>query len=242
MSDEPVSNTQAPNNSKDRRTSHSAGARSSKTAVKWLAGAAAAALLLGGGYYAWTKAGPDHAPSEVADNNASLSSPAAPDETATNDATTPKEGAAATASANGQTSAASPAQRSKARAAAAIPEETIGVSRASVSSQGDEVVVNARRPVWRYAPRPERLAQYYPAAALERGREGEASLRCTIGERGALDCVRVSEAPTRAGFGAAALKVARTLRHAERGADGRTVIGTPINLHVVFRMAEGERG
>jgi TonB family protein len=103
------------------------------------------------------------------------------------------------------------------------------------------VIVNARRPIWRYAPRAERLAEYYPASALDRGREGEASLHCIIGEKGALDCERVSEYPERAGFGLAALKVARTLRHAEQRADGRSAIGTPIDLRVVFRMPEGER-
>lgn len=128
-------------------------------------------------------------------------------------------------------------------AAAEIPQATIGVSTAAASAtQSDEVVVNARRPIWRSPPRAERLAQYYPASALGRGREGEASLRCIIGKNGALDCERVSEFPERAGFGLAALKVARTLRHVEQRADGSSAIGSPLNLRVVFRMPEGQRG
>ncbi|MEJ0023929.1 MAG: TonB family protein [Alphaproteobacteria bacterium] len=104
------------------------------------------------------------------------------------------------------------------------------------------MVVNPlHRPVWRYTPRPDRLAEYYPEDALERGREGEASLHCIIQKKGALNCEPVSESPARAGFGTAALRVSRTLRHADQLANGKDAIGTPINLHVVFRMAEGER-
>ena len=102
-------------------------------------------------------------------------------------------------------------------------------------------IINGRRSVWRYTPSAERLAEYYPEFAQERGREGEARLHCMIGEKGKLDCERVSETPAKAGFGNAALRVARTLRHAERRADGKNAIGTPINLRVVFRMHEGER-
>jgi TonB family protein len=156
---------------------------------------------------------------------------------------TGQEAAATDATTDTQTTAAALAQPKKARIAAAeTPEETIGVSRAGAqTTRSNEVVVNGRRPVWRYTPRPERLAEYYPADALERGREGEASLHCMVQKKGVLDCTRVSETPARAGFGVAALRVARTFRHAEQRADGRNAIGTPINLHVVFRMADGER-
>ena len=66
-------------------------------------------------------------------------------------------------------------------------------------------------------------------------------MHCTVQERGALDCVKTSEMPANAGFGTAALRVARLFRHAPVRADGSSAIGSPVNLRVVFRMAENER-
>lgn len=238
MSDEPVSRRQGTSNSKAPPARHS-----NKTIVKWLAGAAAAAVLVGGGYYAWKNSGPSHGQSEVAENTASFSAPSAGGETAPQNHATAEKGAAA-ATTNVLTTPESRARPIKARPARAeVPEQTIGVSRTHASaSQSDELVVKgARRPVWRYVPSAERLSEYYPAAALDRGREGEASLHCMVGKRGILDCVRVSETPARAGFGVAALQVARTFRHAQLRADGSEAVGTPINLRVLFRMAESDR-
>src|SRR5688572_428128 len=81
-----------------------------------------------------------------------------------------------------------------------------------------------------------RLSALYPERALERGREGEARLHCIVQAGGTLDCERLSETP--GGFGPAALRVARTLRHAPRLEDGSDAEGTPVRLRVVFRMAE----
>jgi hypothetical protein len=49
----------------------------------------------------------------------------------------------------------------------------------------------------------------------------------------------VSETP--GGFGNAALRVSRTLRHASRRADGSNATGTPVNLRVVFRIDDNQR-
>ena len=87
-------------------------------------------------------------------------------------------------------------------------------------------------------PSARRLAAYYPDRLLQRGREGEARLRCTVRAGGALDCARVEETP---GFGTAALRVARTLRHAPQLADGSDAPGAAVNLRVVFRLSEEER-
>ena len=88
-------------------------------------------------------------------------------------------------------------------------------------------------------PSERHLSALYPQRALERGREGEASLHCTVQDSGALDCVRVEETP--GGFGNAALRVARTLRHAPQLADGSDAAGSPVNLRVVFRIADDQR-
>lgn len=243
MSDEQAKSPLGAGKSRDPRLNHSGKARGSNKSALLLAGAAAVALLLGGGYYVWKNGAPSELAASV--NTAPVSSPYAYDEITGKDATTEKAVAAAP-KVDGQTTTEAQPQQKKSQAAA-IPEETLGVSRVSArktasASQSDEVVVRpTRRPVWRYTPRPERLSEYYPSDALERGREGEASLHCIIQKKGALNCERVSETPARAGFGAAALRVSRTLRHAEHRADGKNAIGTPLNLRVVFRMPEGER-
>jgi TonB family protein len=216
--------------------------------MKWAAGAAAAAVLLGGGYYAWKTYAPAPAVSEVAADNTTsfdtaLSGAPEYSEARGGDAAVKSDLATAGAADDAKASDAK-AQKAKPRVAAAvIPEQTIGVSRAGArANQTDDLVVTGtRRPVWRSTPSAERLSSCYPSSALERGREGEASLQCTVKERGLLSCVSVSETPARQGFGRAAIQVAHTFRHAPKRADGRDALGTPVNLRVLFRMADSDR-
>ncbi|MBL8532059.1 MAG: TonB family protein [Hyphomonadaceae bacterium] len=211
---------------------------------KWLIAAAAAALLIGGGYYVWQNMAP-------AQNNAQLAytdtyaddypraAPLAPGAATTAEsADIEADPASATsAPASAQPRAATPARRTPAPSTAAVPEQTIGVTPASVEAQNDdEIIVPApRRPIWASTPTPRRLSAFYPANQLERGREGEARLSCMVENGGTLDCERVEETP---GFGNAALRVARAFRHAPTLADGSNAAGTPVNLRVVFRIAE----
>lgn len=202
---------------------------------KWLIGAAAAALLVGGGYLAWQStndaprddmqtaysedysAEPASSSAELEANEQALAEIAAEDEEAPAPRTT------------------APIRTARADA---IPEATIGVAPASATSEdGDAIVVPApRRPVWERTPSARRLSALYPERALDRGREGQAQLTCIVEQRGTLDCDRVSETP--GGFGPAAIRVARTFRHAETLPNGQSAIGTPVNLRVVFRIEE----
>jgi TonB family protein len=222
---------------------------------KWLAGAVLAAALIGGGYYAWqnlSQSGP-----EVASNEASFDQvygdpgpdmPLPSGETAASEAS--GESAPAPAEQEAQPAALpQPARRQASLRAVPVPEEVVGVTPARAVTQEDAItqesepiiVQGVRRPTWTYAPSARRLSAAYPQRALESGREGEASLRCTVEESGALDCVRVSETPRHAGFGRAALRVARMFRHATQRADGSAAAGSAVNLRVVFRVAEHDR-
>lgn len=129
----------------------------------------------------------------------------------------------------------------------AVPEEVIGVTLAdsgadnaevqAIAVEEDDIIVRApRRPIWVRTPNPRRLSSYYPERALERGREGEASLQCTILDGGALDCIEASATP--GGFGYSAIQLSRRYRHATTLADGSSAIGTPVNLRVLFRLAD----
>lgn len=221
---------------------------------KWLLGAVAAAVLLGGGYYAWSNYGPAQSDTQTAYNDSfsdrygddPLRAGPADDDNAVAQSATTEDDVAAPAAAT-ETPRATPARRQAARATPApapIPEETIGVTPISASTEesvdGDDIVVTgARRPVWTRTPNERRLTALYPERDLNRGREGEARLSCTVLADGALDCARAEE--TSSSFGRAALRVARTFRHAPTLADGSDATGTPVNLRVVFRMDEDTR-
>lgn len=220
--------------------------------VKWLLGAAAAVVLLAGGYFAWQNVSAGSNNAQTAYNDAYSAEPettAQPlrDRTIEPEAEIGAEDTPADESAALPTSAASRAapQTRRARptptAEEPIPEETIGVaSVAEITTEDDIVVMAPRRPVWVQAPSARRLSALYPERALVRGREGEARLSCTVLAGGALDCTRVEETPG-GGFGSAALRVARAYRHAPQRADGVDAAGTPLNLRVVFRIAEEDR-
>ena len=219
--------------------------------VKWLGGAALAAVLLGGGYYAWSQYGPSQSSasneqSYAQNGEAPLHAGALPPQTGESVAS-PNEGGSSSA-APAQAADATPAHR-RASSPAAPAEEVIGVTPASATSstsaagEDDEpiIVEGQRRPVWTRTPAAWRLAETYPARALEQGREGEASLHCTVLSNGALDCAPVSEYPARAGFGGAALRVAHMYRHAQTRRDGKDAAGSPVNLRVVFRIDDNAR-
>lgn len=208
---------------------------------KWLAGGLAAAVLVGGGYYVWKSMSPSDT-TEIAYNDGYASEPmrAGPMDTTQDtmiDDAEPETTIAAPAATEPRPAV---ARRSIVRSAE-VPVETIGVTPARATIEdNDEIIVNApRRPVWERTPSARRLEALYPARALEREREGEALLYCTVQERGELACERASETPG-GGFGMAALRVARTLRHAETFADGTDATGAPVNLRVVFRLADEE--
>jgi TonB family protein len=211
-------------------------------AGKWLLGAVAAAVIVGGGYYAYT-----HLPSAQSDTQTAYNDTYADDEPLRAGPLSPSDDIRAESAMADEEAA--PAPQSARRASAprrtttastdAVPEETIGITPVNATTtvaDGEDIVVTApQRPVWAQVPSARRLSALYPSRALDRGREGEASLHCMVLDGGALDCSKVSETPG-GGFGNAAMRVARNLRHASTTRDGRDAVGTPVNLRVVFRI------
>jgi len=206
---------------------------------KLLLGAVAAAVLLGGGYYVYSNMMPSEPRSDFAytdtyaDDDPLRAAPLDADDPIADTAASDVAPAAAAPAIPAQRT--TPARRATAASAADVPEQTIGITPASFTTDDDDaVVVTApRRPIWASTPSQRRLSALYPAGQLERGREGQARLSCTVQSGGALDCVRIEETP---GFGAAAVRVARSFRHAPTLADGADATGTPVNLRVVFRI------
>lgn len=217
---------------------------------KLLLGVVAAALLIGGGYFVWDnyRLGPSTAESAYTDRYASepLSAVADDPDQRTDTASLDAADNSVASPAPAETrAAATPARRSSARVEAEeVPEETIGItpiSAATASEGTDEnlVVTAPRRPIWSSTPSARRLSGMYPDRALERGREGEARLACIVQNGGSLDCQKIEETP--GGFGNAALRVSRTLRHVATLPDGTQAAGTPVNLRVVFRIDDDTR-
>ena len=169
--------------------------------MKWLLGAAAAVVLIGGGYVGWKAYQAGQGGAETAYNDPYAEEPlgAGPlEQDATAESASTDESNASPAS----TEPAEPARRSSARAAA-VPEETIGITPINATSDGsdsalpqdgDDIVVSApRRPVWARMPSERRLSALYPERALARGREGEARLHCTVQKWRCAGLVRRSE-------------------------------------------------
>ncbi|MEZ5996930.1 MAG: hypothetical protein R3C25_14385 [Hyphomonadaceae bacterium] len=212
--------------------------------MKWLLGAGAAVVLLGGGYFAWQTMNPRQDNTEIAytdpaSDNSYYAAPLPGGVDANSESSALDDNSTSAAPAAPRTQTQAGTQRARAQE---TPEETIGVTpiNAGVTDSDDIVVTAARRPIWARTPSARRLSTLYPVRALERGREGEARLACTVQNGGALDCERLSATP--GGFGNAALRVAHTFRHADTLADGSTALGSPVNLRVVFRLEdEGRR-
>ena len=92
-------------------------------------------------------------------------------------------------------------------------------------------------PKWLSQPSADQMSRFYPDRAIDQGLTGEATLFCGVVASGKLtDCRVVSETPTGARFGDAALKLAAFFRMSPRTVDGQPVDGGLTRISIAFRL------
>jgi TonB family protein len=105
-------------------------------------------------------------------------------------------------------------------------------------ARADEPQHVITNPDWVRVPSAEELMGVFPAGALNSGQSGIAVLSCSVTREGVLtSCAVLTEKPSNAGFGSAALLLANRFLMKPKMVDGKPVDGGSVRIPIRFKTS-----
>lgn len=105
------------------------------------------------------------------------------------------------------------------------------------ASSAADAPVGVNSPQWTTKPTASVIEHYYPIRAKLDGRNGKASMRCSVTAKGTLtDCSILAETPEPYGFGRSLLSMARFFQMKPEDASGRPVDGMDVTVQLTFYL------
>ena len=93
------------------------------------------------------------------------------------------------------------------------------------------------RPDWLRKPNGDDFVAFYPSRAMDTGKEGKATIKCSVTAKGTLDnCSIVDEDPKDYGFGTAAMRMSKLFKMKPQTADGQSVDGAEVSIPISFKL------